>query len=248
MNRWLGALLVALVVLSGCSKKFSDIFDRGGATALMVNDAEFEYLSSKAKIDFDSDASSVSGTANIRIQKDSILWISLSPGLGIEAARVLATTDSVSIIDKINKTYSTYSFRELSQKLDFEVTYHLLESVVLGNLMYPYDREKVVKNANTYVYRQQQGSFAFENIIGAVSMKLEKIQLMDTLSENTISVNYSDFQLVDEEVLPFRIQAMLTYAQKSKGPVNVNIEYKQTEIEKKPLKFPYNIPQRYERK
>lgn len=247
MNKILSALLVALILLSGCNKKFSDIFVRN-STRLTVNDAEFDFLSAKAKIDFESDKDNVSATANIRIQKDSVIWISLSPGLGIEAARVLISKDSVCIVDKINKVYMSYNFLELSQKFDFDLNYGLVESVILGNLIYPYDREKVVKTSATYAYNQQHGNFYFENFIGAKTMKLEEVRVLDTVSNNSFSVNYSDFQFVEDQVFPFKIAARLTHKDTSKGDTKVKIEFKQTNIEKKPLKFPFNVPQKYERK
>ncbi|MEQ8470551.1 MAG: DUF4292 domain-containing protein [Marinoscillum sp.] len=239
--------LLLLVLLAGCNKRFSDIFDRSG-NRLSVDDVEFEYLSAKAKIDFKAKNNSLSGTANIRIQKDSIIWVSLSPGLGIEAARILITSDSVAILNKIDKIYLAYDFKALSQKFDFDINYTLVESVIIGNLIYPYDRERVVRASSVYSYRQQHGNFMFDHAIGARTMKLEKVEVRDTLTNNTILVNYGDFQLVEEEVFPFLITAVLKYKDKEKGETTVDIQYKQTDIEKKPLKFPFNVPQRYERK
>lgn len=246
-NSWFRVLLLSLIILTSCNKKLTNIFDRN-TTNLVVDDVQFEYLSSRAKIKYDSESQSISGTANIRIHKDSLIWLSLSPGLGIEAARILVTRDSLVMLDKVNKTYSIYDFQELSKSLDFELNYGLVEAVILGNLVYPYERERLIKSSKSYLYSQQQGSFYFENYIGTRTKKLEKIQVKDTLTSNTISVNYSDFQLVDEEIFPFQIDARLDYQKKATDPVEVAIEFKQTEIEKKPLKFPFNIPQRYERK
>jgi hypothetical protein len=243
-NNTLIVLATALLILTGCNKKFSDIFDR--TTTLVVNDVDFQYLSSKAKIDYQAKDNFISATANIRICKDSIIWISLSPGLGIEAARLLVTKDSVLMIDKINKTYFEYDFISLSKKLDFNLNYHLIESVIIGNLIYPYEKEKLMRKTSTYAYGQSQGSFQFENYIGATSMKLEKIHVLDTLSQNV--VDYSDFQLVEEEIFPFQINAVLNYAKEDQTKTLVDILFKQHQIEEKPLKFPFNIPQRYDSK
>lgn len=247
MSKYWGCLLFVLVLLSGCNRKLSDIFDRNTGR-LMVRDVTFEQLSAKAKIDFDSKESGLSGTANIRIRRDSIIWVSLSPGLGIEAARVLITNDSIFVLDKVHKEYQQIGLNELSERFDFDINFQLIQAVVLGNLIYPYDREKVVRSASGFTYNQQQGSFYFENIIGAKTMKLEKLQVTDTVSENTFSVNYREFQLVEEQILPFEIAAELRYKDRSKDPTRIDIEYKQAQIEKKPLKFPFNIPQKYERK
>ena len=246
-NSHIWVVFVAIFLLSGCNKKFGGIFDRNSAK-LVVNDVEFEYLSSKAKIDYQSKEQNVSGTANIRIAHDSVIWISLSPGLGIEAARVLVTKDSISFVNKVDKFYGVYDYLTLSHKLGFNLRYDLIENVVVGNLIYPYDKEKILKAAGNYSYDQHHGQFYFQNHIGVESMKLEKIQVTDTLTKNSISVNYADFQLVEEEIFPFLINATLNYADVKLEPVKVDIEYKQTTLEKKPLRFPFNIPQRYERK
>lgn len=243
MNRYLGFTLLMLLVLTSCNKKLSNIFDRNTGR-LSVREVAFEQLSAKAKIDFDSEKNGLSGTANIRIQKDSIIWVSLSPGLGIEAARVLITRDSIFLVDKVHKEYQKIAFRELSEKFDFDINYTIIQSLILGNLIYPYDREKIVKSSAGYLYSQHHSNFFFENIIGSKSMKLEKLQVTDTLTENTISVNYGDFQLVQEQILPFEIKAKLNYKNQSKKPTEVEIEYKQANIEKKPLRFPFNIPQK----
>lgn len=247
MNKVWGVAVVLLLLLSGCNKKIADIFNRN-STKLVVNDADFEYLSAKAKIDFESGKTSFSATANIRIHKDSVIWMSLTPGLGIEAARVLITRDSVSIVNKIDKVYMHYDFVELSQKFDFDLNYHLVEAAVLGNLIYPYDKERVVKNQATYSYSQQHGIFFFENFIGAKSAKLEEVRVRDTVSNNSFSVNYTDFQLVEDQIFPFKITARLDRRDDSKGDTKVGIEFKQTTIEKKEIKFPFNVPQKYERK
>lgn len=247
MNKVWTLLVVSLILLPGCNKKFSDIFDRN-SDYLVVNDIDFDYLSAKAKVDFESPKNTISGTANFRIRKDSIIWMSLSPGLGIEAARILITKDSVFFLNKIDKEYSLMSFEALSKKFEFDVTFEIIQSVLLGNQIYPYERERVIRNSEMYAYSQQHGKFFFENYIGSKTMKLEEIHVEDTVSKNTISVNYGDFQLVEEEVFPFRILANLKHQDKSKGLTNINVEYKQTEIEKKPLKFPFNVPQKYERR
>ena len=246
-NKQLTIALLALLVLSGCNKKFSDIFDRVG-NRLVVDDVEFTYLTAKAKVDFDSDKQSISGTANMRIQKDSIIWVSLSPGLGYEAARILITTDSIFILNKHEKTYMDFSFPELSKKLDFDLNYSLVESVIIGNLIYPYVRERVVKSGDMYSYSQVHSSFHFDNFIGAKTMKLEKVNVKDTLTNNTVSVTYSDFQLVNEEVFPFLIKAALEYQKEGKKKTTIDLEYKQATIEEKPIKFPFNVPQKYEHK
>ena len=37
-------------------------------------------------------------TLNVRMAKDSVIWMSISPALGVEAARILLTPDSVQVL------------------------------------------------------------------------------------------------------------------------------------------------------
>ena len=47
---------------------------------------------------------------NLRIRKDSAIWISITPLLGIEAARVLINRDSLMILDRVHKTFSARDY------------------------------------------------------------------------------------------------------------------------------------------
>src|SRR5437762_7991355 len=56
---------------------------------------DFTTFSAKVKIDYEGKENSDQATAYIRIQKDSLIWISLTGALGIEGMRVLINQDSV---------------------------------------------------------------------------------------------------------------------------------------------------------
>ncbi|MFY0601033.1 MAG: DUF4292 domain-containing protein [Cyclobacteriaceae bacterium] len=245
MNKSLLAILVLGIVTIGCNKKFSGIFHRDHSI-IKVNEIGFDYFSGKMKLDFEGEKN-LSGVANLRIRKDSVIWISLSPGLGVEVARILIAKDSVAIIDKFNKKYITSDFDKLSAKFGFDINYHLVESLMLGNLITPYSSEELVKSENAYEYEQWLGNFHLDNYIGAKTMKLERLQVQDTASNSSISVRYTDFQLVESQVLPFEIIAKLFKEGSKDASTRLDIEYSKAEIEKKPLKFPFNVPQKYER-
>jgi len=244
MNKFF--VVLVLVSVLGCNQKLTSIFDIAG-DRIVVNEADFDYLSAKAKISFEDGAKNISGVANIRMRKDSVLWISLSPGFGVEVVRAMVTIDSAFVIDKINKKFLSFSFESLSKKFDFDLNFNLIQSVILGNLIYPYKRERLVKENEVYTCNQQVDQFQFENIIGASTMKLEKLKVNDANTQNSISVTYSDFQRVQEQVLPFLIKTQFDYAKQDKSPTKMGIEFKQSEIEKKPLKFPFNVPSKYDR-
>jgi len=60
------------------------------------------YYSAKAEVDITGPDGHKGFKATIRSVLDSATWISITPALGIEVARVLITADSLKMVDKIN--------------------------------------------------------------------------------------------------------------------------------------------------
>lgn len=246
MNKLVFLPLIALLFLSAC-KRNSSLFS-GSKEKLEIVDPQFEYLSSKAKFKFDHAGKKVSATANFRIRKDSIIWASITPGLGVEFARLLISKDHVFILNKIDKKYYEYSFEELSKEYGFDFNFNLIQSVILGNLSEPYTNQKVVKGPSYFSYEVKKGQFNFQNFVGTKSLKLEKVEVSDDSTKNTISVNYGDFILVDQEIFPNKVSAVIDYESEVKPNTEIDISYNKLVIEQIPLAFPFNVPSRYGRK
>lgn len=245
MNKGIVAIIILSILVIGCGEKLTNIFHRD-QNFIKIDQIDFDYLSAKMKIDFDGEKR-LSGIANLRMQKDSVIWISLSPGLGVEIARILITQDSVAIIDKFNKKYIKTDFERLSKKFSFDINYRLVESILLGNLVIPRSIEKLTKLEQSYQYEQQVDKFLLINNIGIKSHKLEKLQVLDTASKSSVAIHYEDFQLLEDQILPFNISTKLYKDLADVAAIKLDLEYNKAEIEAKPLKFPFSIPQKYER-
>lgn len=239
-------LITIILIMSGCNNKLSNVFNRD-ASALKVNEVSFNYFSGKIKVDYDGEKR-ISGIANLRMRKDSLIWISLSPGLGLEVARIMITHDSISVLDKFNKKYTVMNYEKLSEKFNFDIDYPLVEAVLLGNLISPYSKNKIKKSEGRYTYEQQESNYFFKNFIGMESMKLERLEVQDTVSKSSIYVNYGDFQTVEDQVLPFEINAKLLKGQYGSSTTKVDLEYNKAEFTDEALRFPFSIPSKYERK
>lgn len=234
-----------MVMLSSCNRKIGAIFS--SKETLEVIDPQFAYMSAKSKLKFDHAGKKISATANFRIKKDSIIWISVS-GFGIEGARVLINEKNVQILDKLKRHYYNYTFEELSKKYDFDFNFQMIQSVILGNLVEPYGKQKIEKTDSYYSYTASKGMYLFHNFIGTSSMKLEKVKVYDERTKNTISVNYSNFILVDDRIFPNDISAVIDYELATKPSTEIDIFYSKMAIENSPLSFPFSVPSKYERK
>ncbi len=246
MNKFILLCLIGILSLTSCNRQVGAIFGKKKDKLAVVN-PEFEYLSAKAKFKFDHENKGVSATANFRIKKDSIIWISIS-GFGLEAARVMIDKDRVKIMDRLKKDYYDYSFTELSRIYDFDFNFQMIQSVILGNLIEPYKKQRIEKEDNYFTYTASKGVYLFHNYIGANSMKLEKVRVFDEGSKNTISVNYSNFIVVDSQIFPNEVRAVIDYEAEKTPNTEISISYNRMEIEDSPLSFPYSVPGRYEKK
>lgn len=245
MNKFV-ILIVGLIIFVGC-KRNTTLFSSKKEKLEILN-PEFDYLTSKAKFKFDHNNKKVSATANFRIKKDSIIWLSITPGLGLEVARVLINENHVFVLDKVNKDYYEYAFDELSKLYGFDFSYDMIQSVILGNLAQPYNNERIDKTDQYFTYQIKKGQYNFFNYIGARSHKLEKVEVSDDASKSTISVNYGDFVMVDEEIFPNEISAVIDYESDVKPNTEIDISYNRLVIEQIPLSFPFKVPSRYGRK
>ncbi len=91
----------------------------------------------RSKLSFKSPQQAIdNANVSIRMQKDSLIWLSISK-LGIEGARVLIARDSVRILDKINRQYAVADYGTISRQFRFPLSFEWLQALLVGNLPMP---------------------------------------------------------------------------------------------------------------
>jgi hypothetical protein len=147
-------LLVAIgaLLLSACGakKNTSDTHEplKGRTSGYLLkrqerNEFNFDWVGMKIDADVKTMGETQDFKATIRMKKDSAIWISISPALGIEVLRVLVTPDSVKYLSKIpdNKYYFIGGFEGLSSAIKLDMDFRMLQDLLLGNAI-GLDREE----------------------------------------------------------------------------------------------------------
>lgn len=216
-----------------------------------ADSVDFQYLNCKSKIEFTDGLENFTSSATIRIRKDSVIWVSINPALGVEVVRCLINQDSIFIINKLQKEYYIFSFKELSELLNFEVNYPLVQSILFGNVPFKIDNDlDSTSNDSTYTILQQFRKNVFvENFVRNANKKLERLTIRDQLTANTLDINYENFIRLEHALFAFSNRISLNYRNK-KGLQNIYIGIQHNKIEptNKDLRFPFNIPNKYSRK
>ena len=241
MIRFFG-ILVILLFLTGCNKRLIYL----NQDNIDINAFKFDYFTAKAKLIYTNGDQKLSAVANLRIKSDSLIWISISPGLGIEAFRIKLTTDSVFLLDRIDHNYMKSSYREFSNFYGFNLNFKWIQAIMLGNPLSSNKRLGVNKEQEGTFYDQNEGPFLIRNFIGDKSNKLEKISIKNSLAKYEIAINYGNFSRVNEQaLLPFYIKFVLTFLEKQQSSKQIDINIKSVNLPDKILKFPFNVPAKF---
>ena len=93
-------------------------------------------FSGKAKVHYEGKGEKHDFAANIRMEKDKKIWISVT-ALGLfEAARALITPDTIIVIDRINKVVKILPFKDAGKLLPVNVEFSTLQSLILGDALH----------------------------------------------------------------------------------------------------------------
>lgn len=242
-------LLLPLIVLSACSKKVIAPKSVIKSSTLAIEEIDFEYLHGKARMVVRNNNKEQEFKANIRVRKDSVIWMNFTV-VGLQGGRALINQDSITILNNVKNEYFVFDFKELSKKLNFEVNYQMIQSAMLGNLiMSRSESDSVEEKTATYLVKQKQQHVDILNFISSATMKIQKVEMKESDSHNSVTINYGNFQPLENKMFPYDGTINVFY-KTAGGLLNTTIifEYTKAEVGDKELKFPFNIPKKYERR
>jgi len=266
-----GFLISLLVFASSCRAKktitkdpvnaLTNIVETGISSpdslsrAMQIADAPIQWFGAKVSVNSDINNQTNSFSANLRIKKDSAIWISISPALGIEVARALITPDSLKFINRINGTYFKGNYKYLNELLQIEVNFKMIQAILLGNAYLHYsieqyisDRESTELVLSTIKKRRIRREVDLEipQILtqeiwfSSLHNKIVRMEMQDYRPVRKFTVNYLQFEKVDDLSMPNKL---LITAQADKQ-VKIDLEYSRMTINKE-LNLPFNIPENY---
>jgi hypothetical protein len=250
MNRHYWLLLFALVfTMAACSKKVAPVVTSIPSTTLAIEEIDFEYLHGKSRMILKDGNKEREVKANVRVRKDSVIWMNFTV-IGVQGGRALINQDSITIVSNVDKEYFVFDYKELSKRFNFEINYQVIQSAMLGNLlMQRSDADTVEQRGATYLLSQSSGHVDLLNYISAATMKIQKVELKENDTHNSLTINYGDFQPVGNKFFPYNGTINLFY-KTAAGLLNTTIifEYTKVEVGDKEVKFPFNIPKKYVRR
>ncbi len=99
------------------------------------NHFSFEWLQARGQMRLHVDDDQRDFQFSLRMRRDSILWISLAPITGLEAVRLLLNTDSVYIINRLEKKKFVYSYDLLEPYAGQPLSLQKVQSFLVGDII-----------------------------------------------------------------------------------------------------------------
>lgn len=224
------------------------------------NQFSFQTLDAKFSMSYKQGKKTTDLRGQLRVKNDSLTWLSFSPALGIEAARIVLTNDSIKFINRLNKTYFAGRYNLIDSLIKTTIDYSILQAMIIGNDLTQYDLEKYKSTIDGGLYkittqkrqktkkglRSDEGNplLLIQNIwLDPETYKIRQVELKE-LDDNAKKLNvfYNNFQLVDDQLFPSEMRIEISSGEQI--IIDVNFGKVQTNL---PLSFPFKIPDKYDK-
>ena len=239
---------VALLAFQSCSKKTVPTLPPPPKT-LDIEQIDFGYLHGRARLVFKDEKKEREVKAAIRIRKDSVIWMTFSV-IGVQGGKALINKDSITIVSTVDKEYYVFDYEELSKRFNFKIDYSVIEAAMLGNPIKSNSGESEIgQEGDRDKMVQKEGSVTIKSLINPILKKIEYVELVEATTNNILKVEYSNFQPLGDKNFAYNGVVNVFY-KTAAGIINntITIEYNKAEVGNKELKFPFKIPQRYDRR
>lgn len=249
-------LLVAVVLLFslvGC-KSAKGVFD-GKATKKMEaqqiienhydlkNDFTSLYIRANAK--YKDEKQSMSFTADIKIQKNEQILVSIR-FVGITMAKALITPTEVKYYEKNGNNYFEGDYSTLSNWLGTDLDFYKIQNLLVGQAIDNLQKQDYTASIEDKMYKieekkatENQKAFYFESS----KFVLKKQMILQPQKNRELQIFYPHHQEYSEAILPLTI---LIEAAQNNQKNSIFINYN-TITFNEALSFPYSVPSNYDR-
>jgi hypothetical protein len=272
MNKWAGkylwlcAVFFAALSITSCTgsrKAVREPIKEQGAEYLVKklkeNELKFHQFSAKFSATYTVDQKKTNVSGNLRIAYDSIIWIAITPALGIEAVRFMLTPDSIKYLNRLNNTFLVQNFSYVNQLLNKTLDYDMAQSFLMGNDFSLYESNTFRASVENQQYKlitenrrkirrnvrrsDDDISIPLQTIwLDPETFKISKVLLKEAERDNRKFIaTYEGFENVEGKTIPSVLDFKIETAEKK---VRIKIEFTKMQLDQE-LTFPFRIPEGY---
>lgn len=227
---------------------------------LKKHELKFDGFTAKFSALIENNKKQTSFEGQVRIQRDSIIWISVTPLLGIEMARFMLTNDSIKYLNRINSTFLQKNFAYINEMLNKTIDFDMAQAFLTGNDFSFYENSKFKAQVDGQEYKlhtvnrlklkrsvrknDPEISIPIQSIwLNPDNFKISKVILNETDKDNRrFTALYKEFETVDGQMVPSEFEYRVETNQDN---VRIKISYSKISINPEQISFPFRVPEHY---
>lgn len=195
----------------------------------------YKWLSIRGKLKVNTQDGGVPLGFNLKIAKDSLIWISITAPIIGEVNRLMITRDTVYSINRTNSSWFIKNVSVFKDEYNFKLSLSLIESIITSSISISQNNYLSTQDLNTITLDSQNDSSTYVINLNTYSIEL----FVRKFSANEeLTVKYVDFQIIDNFLYPKKLNVN-TGSEKLSFELTLN-KIKVLDKDKTPFKIPKN--------
>jgi len=240
-------LLIGLVLVFlnwGCAQKVTTQIASEEMESFAPNKTEYDYLQAKAKLVLEEDSGKITrGTLQLRAKKDSLIWFSLSPGLGVEAIRGLLSQEKIQILNRMGSGDVNLSYEEFERRFGIKLSLGLFQNILWGDSPYPASYEdRLVRVGKKFELTQVRDQVRYFSKIDTRLGKVTELSSTSIAGKGSLLASFPDYQNLEAQAFPAEVLFKVAF-EAPEVAQNFRIYITWTSLDPKadPLTFPFRF-------
>ena len=238
------SLVLVMLLISGCQRRaLPPKWDS------LEHFAENTALDIKGTLRYQGEDNSFVSTLSVRIQKDSIIWLSATPAFGLEALRGKVDNTKLFLLDRLNRAYYIYKHEELREKWGIPFSYDFAEKLLLGQL--PFEADQLKKESQSKEQEEwvgTYGSLSCRLLVHQESGRPSRIEMNNEKGQRlVVEYAYEVAKKEDHASVPSKVTARLRTGT-GKQVQQTILQFVLKRVSVLPIdevSFPFKIPGKY---
>ncbi len=204
----------------------------------------FSYYSATGSMNYKDDKISQELGINIVMEKDQYVYMNITALLGITVARMLATPDSLVILDILHRKAIIANYDYVKKMTGADLRLANLQNLIIGNTLFEQKEAscKVDSLASAIEIVQQLSQTISQKTVYNSILKVQQSSIMEPSKNQELSISYHDVYTQGTNMFPAKFNINIRAEKKMES----QLELKTFVFEKK-KEIQFSIPKSYER-
>ncbi len=213
-----------------------------------------ELFKAKAKIKAKGPDFSQNFSAELRLRKDSVLWISVFPTFAkIEVARMVISADSIKAIDRMGKNYYAEPTSLIEDYTQYPFSFDILQDAILGNNLLPFNSMTMMEEVDEgWRFSTEDESLSSRLLLDSEDMSISSMSVTDVKSDVSLSSTFDDYEQIGkyyfslERFLSVISDPLAGLGEEAKPTYSAELTYSKVKFDE-PLRFPFKVSSKYKK-